>query len=103
MNTIKSLTFTLAFVAATAPAFANDGIPADVQAKWDENPVRVEAPTTLASKTQAPTLKAAPPYLHGLGERSLVPNPAFVDPRETRYAKGDVRRGSVPATRYVGA
>ena len=95
MNAIKTIVATLAIAAATVPAFAfaNDGVPPDVQAKWNENPVGVEDST----------IKAAPQYLHGLGEESLVPNPVFAAAPVTRFAKGEIRRGAIPASRYVGA
>ena len=93
MNALKTTLAALGLAASIAPAFANDGIPADLQSKWAATAVRIDGSLSGAQ----------PQYLPGNGELTVVPNPAFVSPRVERTDKAEIRRHSVPATRYVGA
>jgi hypothetical protein len=93
MNTIKTLIATLGLAASIAPALANDGIPADLQTKWSATSVRIDGSRSGAQ----------PAFLPGIGELTVVRNPAFVSPRVERTDRAEIRRHSVPATRYVGA
>ncbi|MGE0310648.1 MAG: hypothetical protein AB7P21_03355 [Lautropia sp.] len=97
MNALKTTLATLTLAAATLPAFANDGVPPDLRAQRESAPADLAAPSRDAGVA---------PYLHGLGEVSLVANPAYVAtaaPSRTRVSNVEIRRHSVPATHYVGA
>ena len=94
MNAIQSTIATLVLSAAVSPAFAaTDGVPPNLanrlMARVTENvtPVAATAPET-------------PQYLPGLGEISLMPNPAFVSlPTQTSARMGR----TTPLRAYVGA
>lgn len=107
MNALKTTVAIFAIAAATAPAFASEGVPPDLQATWNASAAGVSPARTAASNPNADSREAATPqYLPGRGEVSLVPNPAFTasasDPT-TRVTKSEIQRRSVPATKYVGA
>lgn len=73
-----------------APTAATDGMPPNLQDKGVGQSVQIEGMTA----------RSAPQYLHGQGEVSLVPNPAF----HATAAAAPVRTGRIPPIRgYVGA
>lgn len=97
MNTIRTLIAGLSIVAVISPALADEGVPHDLVARW------------AAPSKQAPTQarfnaeRFVPPYLIGMGEESLVANPAFVTKHTKRATRAEIKTQSIPATEYVGA
>lgn len=91
MKTIQSIFATFAIAAAVSPALAaTDGLPPNLAGHTIDRAVSVEATT----------MQKAPQYLPGLGEVSLVPNPAFVAAPST----APMKMGRVtPLRAYVGA
>lgn len=90
MNSIKALLATLGLAAAISPALAaTDGLPPNLQ---DDRAVQ-------ARQADGAATAATPQYLHGKGEVSLVPNPAFEAPTTPSMQLGRV----TPLRGYVGA
>lgn len=91
MNSIKALFATLGIAAAISPALAStDGLPPNLQDQGVSQSTRIEGMTA----------RSTPQFLHGQGEVSLVPNPAF----NATPAAAPVRMGRVtPIRNYVGA
>lgn len=100
MKAIHTFIAALGLATAVAPALAAEGVPADLQSTW-----AATAAATGGAPAGAPAVAtgAQPQYLPGLGELTVVRNPAFVSPRVERTDKAEIRRQSAPATRYVGA
>ena len=91
MNSIKALFATLSIAAAISPAFAaTDGLPPNLQ----------DQAVSHAAQAEGMTVHSTPQFLHGQGEVSLVPNPAF----NAMPAAAPIRMGYItPIRSYVGA
>ena len=91
MNSIKTVLATLAFATVASSALATEGLPPNLQATQG----------TAAISIEGANMHKAPQYLHGQGEISLVPNPAF----NVTPASSPVQMGRSAPIRdfYVGA